>query len=80
MPEPKRKRGRPVERKYPPRIDATAEEIAEAMFAFPDAHKRKYEEEAPTEYRCADCEREVNYPETLYRDGRCDQCHFLYPS
>ena len=28
-----------------------------------------------TEYRCEDCGREVNYPETLCRDGRCVGCH-----
>ena len=37
MPKRKRKkeRGRPMENLYPPRIDATAEEIAQAMLAMP---------------------------------------------
>ena len=26
-------------------------------------------------YHCVDCEREVHYPDTLYRDGRCETCH-----
>ena len=25
-------------------------------------------------YKCAECGREVAYPETLYRDGRCENC------
>ena len=33
-----------------------------------------------TVYRCADCEREVHYPDTLYRDGRCETCMPLSPS
>ena len=26
-------------------------------------------------YRCGACGRTVQYPETLYRDGRCSECH-----
>ena len=70
----KKEVGRPLERKYPPRIDATPEELAQAMFALPADHQWAYLEKEP-EYRCADCGREVNYPETLYRDGRCEACH-----
>ena len=77
---PKRKkieRGRPIERKYPPRVDATPEEMAQAMFSLPAGRKWKYKEAGPdgTVYRCTDCEREVYYPDTLYRDGRCETCH-----
>ena len=53
--------------KYPPRIDATAEEIARVLLSSGPP-------KGPVEgrvYRCADCGREVYYPETLYRDGRC---------
>ena len=32
-------RGRPVEKKLPPRIDATPEEMAQAMFALPADYK-----------------------------------------
>ena len=68
MPNRKKKeQGRPG-RNLPPRVDATAEEIAQAMFALPANHKWKYLESKP-EYRCTDCNREVSYPETLYRDG-----------
>ena len=67
----KRERGRPLKRRYPPRIDATPERIAQAMFASPP----RLDVKADTEYRCVDCRREVNYPETLYDDGRCEACH-----
>ena len=74
MPRRKKERGRPLERKYPPRVDATAEEMAQAMFSLPADHEWAYPESEP-EYRCADCGREVHYPDTLYRDGRCADCH-----
>ena len=66
-----------MKRPYPPRVDATPEEIAQAMFSLPAGHKWEYKEAGRkgTVYRCVDCEREVNYPDTLYRDGRCETCH-----
>ena len=70
MPRRKKERGRPLERKYPPRIDATAKEIAQAMFNTPPNTALEIRE-----YHCADCDRVVNYPDTLYRDGRCETCH-----
>ena len=78
MPKRKKKeRGRPLKRKFPPRVDAMAEEIARAMFALPADHQWEYPNAGPegAVYRCADCKREVRYPDTLYRDGRCDACH-----
>ena len=77
MPRPKRERGRPIKRLYPPKADATAEEIAQAIFSLPPGRKWEYTEAGPqgTVYRCQDCEREVAYPDTLYRDGRCESCH-----
>ena len=78
MPKRKKKeRGRPLKKRYPPRADATPEDIAQAMFSLPAGRKWEYKEAGPdgTVYRCADCEREVYYPETLYRDGRCEACH-----
>ena len=47
------------------------------MFSLPAGHKWEYKEAGRkgTVYRCVDCEREVNYPDTLYRDGRCETCH-----
>ena len=69
-------RGRPS-RPLPPRIDATPEGMARAMFALPADHQWEYERNGGAEYRCVDCGREVNYPETLYNDDRCDECHAL---
>ena len=77
MPRRKKERGRPLHRKYPPRIDATPEEIAEAMFSVPISRIRELE--SKTEYRCVDCGEEVNYPDTLYNDGKCETCHFSVP-
>ena len=73
MARPKKERGRPLKRPYPPRIDASPEAIAHVVLnakrpaRFGDAPKR-------TEYLCADCGRGVYYPETLYQDGRCADC------
>lgn len=71
----KRPVGRPMKRVYAPRIDATPEEMAKAMFALPADHQWEYQKEGGKVYKCADCGREVAYPETLYRDGRCEECH-----
>ena len=76
MPKPKKERGRPLKRPYPPRVDATAEEMARAMFATPAGRDWGYLKSEPA-YRCGDCERGVHYPETLYRDGRCETCHAI---
>ena len=65
-----------MKRPYPPRVDATPEELAQAMFGMPANHQWEYPNagaEGPV-YRCSDCEREVNYPDTLYQDGRCEGC------
>ena len=70
----KRERGRPMKRGYAPRIDATPEEMAKAMFSLPADHQWEYEKDGGKAYQCAVCEREVAYPETLYRDGRCEEC------
>ena len=63
-----------MKRPYPPRVDATPEEMAQAMLGLPADHKWEYQETEP-EYRCSDCGREVHYPETLFRDGRCKSCY-----
>ena len=71
MPRPKKERGRPLEKPYPPRIDATPEQLAQAFFSGPqDTLSRSM-----PDYRCAVCRREVHYPESLYNDGRCEGCH-----
>ena len=71
-----KERGRPMKAKnrYPPRVDATADDMARAMFSLPADHEWEYEK-APPEYRCSDCGEAVHYPDTLYRDGRCEACH-----
>lgn len=70
----KKERGRPVVRKLPPRIDATAEEIAGAMFALPANHQWDYLQEGGTTYYCRVCGKAVYYPATLYLDGTCADC------
>ena len=75
MPRRKKERGRPVTRRLPPRIDATPEQIAAALFRRPANHQGRYERNGGAEYHCAACHREVHYPETLYNDGRCEECH-----
>ena len=67
---PNKEMGRPLERRYPPRVDATPEEIAQAMFRGPPPKGPV----VPRTYHCTACERAVYYPETLYRNGRCETC------
>ena len=62
--------GRPMEKRYPPKIDASPEEIAQAMFRASPGMAI----DVAKVYRCKGCAREVNYPEILYRDGRCEGC------
>ena len=40
--EPKRKRGRPVTKPLPPRIDAPPEAIAKALFSLPADHEWEF--------------------------------------
>ena len=70
MTEQKKPQGRPG-RQYPPRIDATPEEIAHVVL---NAGRPKGREKS-LDYRCAVCERKVVYPETLHNDGLCSECH-----
>ena len=70
----KKERGRPMKRRYAPRVDAMPETMAKAMFALPADHQWKYEKASSAVYWCESCEREVAYPETLYREGRCENC------
>ena len=71
MPRPKKERGRPLEKPYPPRIDATPEQLAQAFFgSSQDTLKRSM-----SAHRCTVCRSEVHYPETLYNDCRCQGCH-----
>lgn len=79
MPRRKKERGRPMRTGYPPRMDATAEEIAQGMLSLPVDHQFEYQKGGgnPRDivYRCVDCDLAVYYPNTLYRDGRCEECH-----
>ena len=45
------------------------------LFALPADHGWEYEQNGGREYSCVKCNRKVSYPETLYRDGRCENCH-----
>ena len=51
-------------------IDATPEEIA-GVFLRTSPSQAVH---TGYVYRCAACTREVSYPETLYRDGKCASC------
>ncbi len=73
MPRKKKERGRPA-RPLPPRIDATAEEIAEKVLRAKPS-RRFDAPPARLEYHCGKCERLVAYPEILYRDGFREACH-----
>ena len=66
----KKPMGRPA-RTLPPRIDATPEEVAHVVL---NAGRPKGPVQGQ-DYYCADCKRQVAYPETLYNDNRCEGCH-----
>ena len=66
-----KERGRPMESAYPPRIDATPEQIAHQVL---NAGRPRRGVKG-RDYGCADCGRSVAYPETLHDDGRCSKCH-----
>ena len=73
MPRQKKPRGRPA-RPLPPRIDATAEEIAEKVLRVKP--KRRFTDPPmQIEYKCGQCNRLVGYPEVMYQDGLCQGCH-----
>lgn len=74
MARSKRARGRPLSKPMPPRIEATPEQLAKAMFAMPVDHQWKYLKEEAAEYRCGSCERVVTYPEVLSDTGLCPDC------
>ena len=60
-----------MELRYPPRIDATPEELAKVLFSAGPVTGGV----SGKVYYCQDCKRQVAYPETLYRDERCENCH-----
>ena len=78
MPRKRNKKpiGRPSKKVLPPRIDATPEEVAHVVL---NAGRPK----GPVVnklYYCKECRRQVAWPETLYRDGRCEQCRPKTPA
>ena len=70
----KKPRGRPMKKGYPPRIDATPEQVLQAMFSTPP--NAVIEER---DYRCSGCGCAVNYPEVLHNDNQCSECHAAAP-
>ena len=76
MPRQKKARGRPP-KPLPPRIDATPEALAEAFFRTPPPGPKV---DLKKVYQCGECERVVVFPETLYNDGKCEQCHEKTPA
>ena len=72
MPRKKKPMGRPSTKTLPPRIDAASpERLAHCVL---NAGRPK----GPVSnklYFCADCKRQVAFPETLYDGGRCADCH-----
>ena len=76
MPRTKKGPGRsPTGRPLPPKVDATMEDMAKAMFAMPADHEWQYEKGEGKVYQCKECERVVTFPETLNQDGLCEKCH-----
>ena len=67
----KKPMGRPSKKLLPPRIDATAGEIAHVVL---NAGRPKGPVQG-RDYFCRDCKRQVPFPETLYNDNRCESGH-----
>ena len=70
----KRERGRPPNKFLPPRIEATPEQLARAMFAMPVDHEWKYTKEEAPDYQCGRCGWIISYPEVLSVSGLCPKC------
>ena len=73
MPRKKPEKGRPLGRKYPPKIDASPEEIAKVFFSTTPNNENLMSRA----YTCTQCGREVVYPETLFDGGLCEACHAM---
>ena len=67
----RKERGRPPKIQYPPRTDATVDELVTAFFR----GKPGQVIETPKTYRCSACGEAIHYPKVLHRDGRCEDCH-----
>lgn len=66
----KRQRGRPA-RPLPPRVDSTPEELAQRILNA----GRPSNPFGAQQYHCEHCGKEIVWPEVLYDDGRCEDCH-----
>ena len=63
-------KGLPMSYKYPPKIDASPEKIAQVLF-----RARPLDDGLVIKvFRCAQCKGEVLYPETLFDGGLCSEC------
>ena len=72
MPRKKKPMGRPPTKTLPPRIDAASpEHLAHRVL---NAGRPKGPVSSKL-FFCADCKRQVAFPETLYDDGLCEECH-----
>lgn len=67
----KKERGRPG-RMYPPRIDATPEQIAQRFLGV--SPKERDVVVVSGKYRCVECQKQVYYPDTLNDDRKCAAC------
>ena len=65
-----KKRVRSTKAPLPPRIDASPEELARAMFNSPPSKSS-----SAKSYHCERCGRQVSFPEVLNEDGVCMACH-----
>lgn len=68
----RRPSGRPARYVMPPKIDASAETIADVVLR--SSPVEGFDRQLNITYRCAECDCEVAYPDTLYQDGRCKDC------
>lgn len=69
----KKELGRPTQALLP-RMDATPQELAKAMFALRANHEWKYLGKGPPAYQCQACGETVSYPNVLTRAGLYADC------
>ena len=72
MPRKRKPMGRPSTRTLPPRIDASSPE--QLAYRVLNAGRPKGSVSNKL-FFCEDCKRQVAFPETLYDNGRCEECH-----
>ena len=64
-----------MKRKYPLGLTLLQTNSLKRCSAYPPTTNGNTRKNGAPEYRCAACGREVHYPDTLDRDGRCEDCH-----